>query len=91
MRIVAAAILAASLAFSTSAFAMCCGGEKTDAKSESKMPCGKGEMKTEATPGTAEQSQGGHEGMDMGKEKPMSGMKKAGGCCCGCCGGSEKS
>jgi hypothetical protein len=91
MRILKALILATSLALSTSAYAMCCGGEKAEAKSDSKMQCGKGEMNAEAKPGTAEQSQGAHEGMDMSKEKPMPGMKAADGCCCGCCGGMNKS
>jgi len=57
MRVLAAAVLATSLAFSTSAFAMCCGGEKSEAKAEGKMQCAKGEVCTAGTSAKSESAQ----------------------------------
>ena len=92
MRILAAAVLATSLAFSTSAFAMCCGGEKSEAKAEGKMQCAKGQRQAEgggSGSATSDHSQGSHSGADSSDEKSSSEMKKAGGCCCDCCSGKK--
>jgi hypothetical protein len=92
MRVLSAAILATSLAFTTSAFAMCCGGEKSETKAEGKMQSAKGQMKLDdggSGSDTSDQSQGSHAGEESSDEKAASEMKKAGGCCCDCCGGKK--
>jgi len=92
MRVLTAAVLAISLTFPTSTFAMCCGGDKSETKAEGKMQCAKGERKAEgggSGSATGEHSQGSHSGGDSSDEKSSSEMKKAGGCCCDCCGGKK--
>ena len=89
MRALAAAILATSLAFTTSAFAMCCGGEKSETKAEGKMQSAKRQMKPNgggSGSDTSDQSRGSHAGEESRDEKAASEMEKAGGCGCECCG-----
>lgn len=94
-------LTAATLLLSTgTAFAMCCGGAAKDGaadKSAGGMQCmnmnmnnASGMAPKEAS-GSAPQSTapqaGSHAGMGSGTGTDSgSGTKKAGGCCCGCCG-----
>lgn len=85
-------VTAAVLLIGSPAHAMCCGGMAEGDKA--KMQCGAMKDKSassasdraDATP----QSKDPHAGMDMG-DKSEGGMKMAGGCSCGCCGGKSGS